>query len=60
MLLEDEDEWVGAVAGLQREACLMGFIETLSGEKRTYAELLLPTFTGWPDDLEELLNNLFA
>lgn len=41
-----------------RKHILDEHINTLTGTAREHAQLLAPTFTGWPDDLDELLGTL--
>ena len=41
-----------------RRTRLTNYVDQLPEKQQTHASLLLPTFTGWPSELADVLDNL--
>lgn len=57
-LCADTDTNVADLANYRRRDNLDTYIATLTGADLTHAQLLAPTFTGWPHDLHQILTSL--
>lgn len=57
-LEKDENKGLTHLLNRRRIGQINTYINTLTEEKQTHARLLAPTFTGWSDDLKNVLVNL--
>lgn len=57
-LADDPNHEVRFAADMTRKLILRNHIKTLTGDARQQGKLLAPTFTGWPEDLDQLLAHL--
>ena len=54
----DENKVVRSATQRIRQDYLDEYVATLPSSEQTYARLLIPSFTGWPNDLAAVLKNL--
>lgn len=54
-LTNDVCNGVAAIVENTRQDLLKAHITNLTGRDREHAKLLTPTFTGWPDELDDLI-----
>ena len=54
----DTNHFVREGVQRRRQTNINNYINTLKGKEKTQAQLLAPTFTGWSDELTDVLANL--
>ena len=57
-LTTDKNHFVRKNVETRRQTNINNYINTLKGKEKTQAQLLAPTFTGWEDELKDVLTNL--